>query len=110
MSKSGYIGQSVSVSCALRQVEQVSMLSVSKDEDSIYISAPSDNPILSTNIEQLQATVNVNVDDLTFLFTFNQLSCDLEGEYTIQINNETNAKATFELFIKSKYFFSKTKA
>ncbi|XP_052218702.1 uncharacterized protein LOC127836255 [Dreissena polymorpha] len=80
-----YIGEQVSVSCMLINVDTVNQLNVSKDGGSLYSqSNPRTSVVVNPGLSLIISTTNINV-------TLSLTNCTIEGLYTISINNGTSA-------------------
>lgn len=91
----------VSFFCKLYEVDSVTAIRLDQDLENVFLSAGSDTALTTANIHPINAVIYVDVDQQTVTFNFMNITCEREGEYTIQINNRTEAMSTFQLYIVS---------
>ena len=78
------------------------MFSVSKGSSLIYTSEQIDALRVSTEIEAIRTFLEIDVDAQLVILTFQNVTCELDGEYTVQLNNASSFKSTFRLNVDSK--------
>jgi len=99
----GVAGSDVTFDCDLVSFENVTALSVNKGLDNVHTSQLSMASSASVQISDVNAMVDINVAEEVLNFRFSNVSCDVEGEYTLRLNLPNGVEETVQLYISGKY-------
>ena len=101
-SKGTYSNSEVSFDCTVEGVTSISMFSVNRGTSTIYTSEQMNAARVSAEIDAVSAVLEIDVDSTSVVLTFQNVTCDLEGSYTVQINNASSITSSFQLNVDSK--------
>lgn len=105
----GPVGSDVTFDCDLISIDNVTSISVDKDSQNL-VSSPSEAvPLTSVDVDQVNARIDANVAEEFLQFMFMNVSCNVEGQYTLQLNNLVGTEENLQLYVMGKIFSSFTK-
>jgi hypothetical protein len=95
------LGDSITFNCALKDVQQINSLSISKNETD-FINIVNVTVPFEEDEEDVPFTVFIPSSLEQLAITFTDIKCEDEGDYSININNELSAILTLRVLGKLK--------
>lgn len=89
--------------CSIDRLLSITMINVNKSSQSLYSSGALDLFVTSVEIPNVNAVLDIDLDSKIAALTFRNVSCDLEGEYSITLNGDSGVESTVQLNIQSKH-------
>lgn len=94
-SRNSYTGNNVTFSCTIFGINNITLLAIENDlKENFSLEIPPQSTA-KAKIEDLYIYVEINLNSL--LLTFLNLSCSMQGDYVVRLNNDTKNEQTVSL-------------